>query len=247
MGRTRFAVLIGSVLLASSALVQAQNAYTSRPANVRAGPDRAYPLITQLAPGTPVDVSGCLSDWSWCDVGFDDTHGWVYAPSLAYVYEGSRVPLYSYAPSLGLPIITFSLGSYWDRYYRGRPFFSQRDEWEHRHITHMRPHGPPPHAGPPPHGGPGVRPQPGGARSEFGRRGGTAAPQRAAPQRAAPERTAPGRAPPGREITPRREAPQRGAPPSRGEQRGEQNRGSEHPQSGRGDNRRDESRSEPPR
>lgn len=237
MGRIRSAFLAGAVLLAGSALAQAQNAYTSRAANVRAGPDRTYPLVAQLAPGTGVDVSGCLSDWSWCDVGFDDTHGWVYAPSLSYVYQGSRVPFYAYAPSFGLPVITFSLGSYWDQYYRGRPFFSQRAQWESRRIPHRRPSGPPPRSGPPPqHAAAGFRPQPGRPGPEP--RGGSAMPERGAPQRGSRES---GRANTGREVTPHREAPQRGAAPARGPQPDEKGRGSEHPQSsGRDDNRRKE-------
>lgn len=269
MGRTRYALLTGTLLLAGSALVHAQNAYTSRPANVRAGPDRSYPLVAQLAPGTPVDIDGCLDDWSWCDVGFDDTHGWVYSPSLAYDYQGSRVPFYTYAPSFGLPIITFSLGSYWDRYYRGRPWFAQRRDWDRRHIPHRRPPGPPPRSSPPPRGAGGFRPQPGGAGPTFRPRGDTRVPERreparAAPERAPPERTVPQREPrengnfarpntgrqitprPGRQITPPRQAPQRGASPGRDAQRGEPGRGGERPQSGRGDNRGDHRRGEEP-
>jgi uncharacterized protein YraI len=135
-----FAVL----LLAPFGIASAQDAYTSRPMNVRAGPDREYPLVAQLGPGAPVDVRGCLSDWSWCDVSFDGNRGWVYAGGLSFVYQGARVPLYSYGPQLGLPIITFSLGTYWNQYYRGRPWYGQRDTWAHRRMPpHMRPPGRP--------------------------------------------------------------------------------------------------------
>src|SRR5512146_3546671 len=94
------------LLLAASGIASAQNACTSRPMNVCAGPDRQYPLVAQLGRGAPLDVHGCLSDWSWCDVSFDDSRGWIYAGGLSFVYQGERVPLYSYAPRLGLPIIT---------------------------------------------------------------------------------------------------------------------------------------------
>ena len=43
----------------------------------------------------------------------------MYAGGISFVYNGDRVPLYSYGPRLGLPIITFSLGAYWGNYYRG--------------------------------------------------------------------------------------------------------------------------------
>jgi uncharacterized protein YraI len=133
------------LLLAACGIASAQNAYTSRPIDVHAGPDQDYPLVAQLGPGAPLDVHGCLSDWSWCDVSFeDDDRGWVYADGVSFVYEGDRVPLYAYAPRLGLPIITFSLGAYWGHYYRERPWYSQRDTWEHRRLPpHMRPPGRP--------------------------------------------------------------------------------------------------------
>jgi hypothetical protein len=64
---------------------------------------------------------------------------------LTYSYQGARVPFYDYAPSFGIPIITFSIGSYWDRYYRGRPWYGRRDYWVNRSPpNHMRPQGPPP-------------------------------------------------------------------------------------------------------
>lgn len=149
---------LGALLLASLGLASAQDAYTARPMNVRAGPNRDYPLVAQLDAGAPLDVHGCLDDWSWCDVSFDDNRGWVYAGGISFVYEGQRVPLYSYGPHLGLPVITFSLMTYWGSYYRGRPWYAQRDRWSHRTLPpHNRPHGPQ-FSGPPPalHGRPGT-------------------------------------------------------------------------------------------
>lgn len=141
---------LGALLLASLGLASAQDAYTSRPMNVRAGPNREYPLVARLDAGAPLDVHGCLDDWSWCDVSFDDTRGWIYAGGVSFVYQGARVPLYSYGPSLGLPIISFSLMTYWGDHYRGRPWYAQRDTWSHRTLPpHTRPPGRP-HAGPPP-------------------------------------------------------------------------------------------------
>jgi uncharacterized protein YraI len=152
---------LGAVLLASLGLASAQDAYTTRPMNVRAGPNRDYPLVAQLDAGAPLDVHGCLDDWSWCDVSFEDSRGWIYAGGVSFVYEGQRVPLYSYGPHLGLPVITFSLMSYWGSYYRGRPWYAQRDTWSHRTLPpRNRPHGqqfagPPPGAhGPEEHGRP---------------------------------------------------------------------------------------------
>ena len=137
---------LASLLVAIPFTASAQEAFTSRSVNVRAGPDTSYPAVATLGGGAPVEVMGCLDDWSWCDVVFGYNRGWVYAPYLTYVYQGARVPFYTYAPSFGIPIVAFSLGSYWDRYYRGRPWYGRRDYWERREPRHVRPPGPPPRA-----------------------------------------------------------------------------------------------------
>ncbi len=199
MGRTILALL---ALVGAAA--QSQEAFTRQPANVRAGPDRSYPLVSQLGPGAPVQVMGCLDDWSWCDVAFDDNRGWVYGPFLLYGVPDDRVSLYTYGPSLGIPIIGFSLGSYWDDHYRQRSWYGGRDEWSHRE--------PPPHhapAGLPPHAvyTPGMHPNRGGqapqraepsARAQEARPGSERGPAHAAQQSAprGPEHAAqPGSAP----------------------------------------------------
>ncbi len=141
---------LGVVLLAALGIATAQNAYTAKPMNVRAGPDREYPLVAQLDAGTPLDVHGCLDGWSWCDVSFEGNRGWMYGGGIDFEYNGGRVPLYSYGPQLGLPIITFSIGTYWGNYYRGRPWYAQRDTWAHRDFPR-----------PARLSGPAERPQPG--------------------------------------------------------------------------------------
>jgi uncharacterized protein YraI len=147
--RKLLTVGLASVLLAISFATSAQDAFTTRSVNVRAGPDTSYPAVATLGGGVPVQVMGCLDDWSWCDVAFEDNRGWIYAPYLSYVYQGARVPFYTYAPSFGIPIIGFSVGSYWDRYYRGRPWYGRRDYWERREPQHVRPSGPAPRSTPP--------------------------------------------------------------------------------------------------
>ncbi len=144
-------LLFGVCLLGLSAAAAAQNAVTTEPVSVYAGPDDSYPPVAQLDADSPVQVMGCLDDWSWCDVVFADNRGWLYAPDITYEYEGGYVPLYTYAPGLGIPVVQFTIGDYWGRYYHGRPWYAQRDEWVHREPPHhRRPPGPPPSAGPPP-------------------------------------------------------------------------------------------------
>jgi uncharacterized protein YraI len=141
---------LGALLLICSAAAMPQNAVTTEPADLYAGPDDAYPVVAQLDPNTPIQVMGCLDDWSWCDVTVEAARGWMYSPNITYYYEGGYVPLYSYAPSLGIAVVPFSVDIYWGRYYHDRPWYSRREEWAHRSIDHRRPPGPPPSAGPPP-------------------------------------------------------------------------------------------------
>lgn len=224
----------GALLLAASGIASAQNAYTAKPMNVRAGPNRDYPLVAQLDAGTPLDVRGCLSDWSWCDVSFDDNRGWVYSGGVSFVYQGERVPLYSYAPSLGLAVITFSLGAYWDDYYRGRPWYSQREQWSHRRLPeHQRPPGRP-HEGPPPMRNAGPAPE----QHMNAPRTRRVSPQPM--QHAAPSTMEHGRPPAGGRPEARGEEQGRGAPPARGGQQPQRNPQSGHPPSSRGGSNHDE-------
>lgn len=212
----RTAPWLGALLLVVSIAASAQDAFTTRTVNVRAGPDTSYPAVAALGPGAPVQVMGCLDDWSWCDVVFGDNRGWVYAPYLSYVYQGYRVPFYSYAPSFGIPIITFSLGSYWDRYYRGRPWYGRRDYWaSHGEPRHVRPSGPPPRSTPPP---PRAYPQAGDRRGYDGNRTweGNRPPSTRAgtpPQLQGPRPALQNGPPPGsRGVEPRTTGPTRNAP-----------------------------------
>ena len=145
---TRLRLYFGVPLVMFSAAALADNAMTTESTDLYAGPDDSYPVVAELDSNSPIQVMGCLDDWSWCDVVAADVRGWMYAPDITYGYEGGYVPLYQYAPSLGIAVVPFSLDVYWGRYYHGRPWYSQRTEWEHREIHHRRPSGPPPHAGP---------------------------------------------------------------------------------------------------
>ncbi|MDO8457384.1 MAG: SH3 domain-containing protein [Burkholderiaceae bacterium] len=109
-----------------------QLGYTSRVANLRAGPSQDYPVVATLPSGVSMTVVGCLSDYRWCDVVVGQYRGWVYAGSIVYPYQGRSVPLMTYGPSIGIGITAFSLGNYWDNYYRGYPWYPQRQRWINR-------------------------------------------------------------------------------------------------------------------
>jgi uncharacterized protein YraI len=162
------AILLGLALLAPDAQAQ-WAAYTTKDAHLRAGPRVDYPVVAILPAGTEVAVQGCLADYSWCDVIAGDERGWVYAGNIEYLYQNEPVPLLDYGPQIGVVVIPFILGDYWDHYYVGRPWYGDRDVWIRkprpplppRPIRPPRPPAPPPGAVPiPPRHEPLPRPMP---------------------------------------------------------------------------------------
>jgi uncharacterized protein YraI len=108
----------------------AQQAIVNAGTYLRAGPDQTYPLVAQLAPGTPATVMGCLSDYGWCDVVVPGgMRGWLFSGRLDYTYQGVSVPLISIGAAIGVPIIAFSLDAYWGNYYRDRPWYREPHWW----------------------------------------------------------------------------------------------------------------------
>jgi uncharacterized protein YraI len=150
-------------------------AYTNQPVNLMAGPGTGYPIIVGLAPNEPVEVMDCVSTYDWCDVVLDDFRGWLPGVTLNYPYQGSDVPLESYGAVIGLPVIAFSLDTYWNRFYRNQPWYGERERW--RHEGPPRPYVPG-HAPVPGHGQP--VPPPRGAMPPH-------APQPQMPPRMAPQ------------------------------------------------------------
>ncbi|MFN7102896.1 MAG: SH3 domain-containing protein [Pseudorhizobium sp.] len=99
--------------------------------NMRSGPSTAYPAVTVIPVGAPVTIHGCMSTVNWCDVAFSGGRGWVSGNYVQAAYQQRRVnvgPRY-YQP-LGIPTVTFQVGNYWDRHYRGRDFYRDRDRWD---------------------------------------------------------------------------------------------------------------------
>jgi uncharacterized protein YraI len=127
-----FAVVMAAIPLAANA----QQAYAIGGASIFAGPGPDYPVVAQLGPGAGVRINGCLAGYQWCDISFGPNRGWAYAGDLGYPYHNNRVPVLSYGPQLALPIVTFSLGTYWDRYYRARPWYHERTQWERHWNDH---------------------------------------------------------------------------------------------------------------
>jgi uncharacterized protein YraI len=121
--------VLSATLLAPVAASAAEGFATAN-VNMRSGPSTNYPAVTVIPVGAPVEIHGCLATANWCDVSFSRGRGWVSGSYVQAVYQSSRVyvaPQY-YRP-LGIPTVTFQLDNYWDRNYRNRDFYRDRDYW----------------------------------------------------------------------------------------------------------------------
>ena len=143
--------------LAAPAMAQAELAQMTGDAYLYAGPDPGYPMVATLYAGTTVDVQGCTAGWQWCDVIVANLRGWVPGAYLEYDYDNQPVLISNYGATIGIPIVSFSLGWYWGNFYRGMPFYDQYRYW----YGWRPPYRPPPqpfprgpwHPGPGWHGG----------------------------------------------------------------------------------------------
>ncbi len=126
-GQAVVAGLLGA--LAFPAAANAQTAVTTTELNLRAGPSNDFPVVTTIPDDARVRVHGCIARYSWCDVSWDEERGWAYGAYLSYPYRGRYVVVSEYGDDIDLPIITYSVGTYWDRYYRSRPWYSSRSRW----------------------------------------------------------------------------------------------------------------------
>jgi uncharacterized protein YraI len=117
------------VTLATAPSHAQQLAYVSTDANLRAGPSGDFPVVAVLGGGVAITVEGCVEDYRWCDVFVGPHRGWLHAANIVYPYQGANVPLLTYGAAIGIGVIGFSVGSYWDNYYRARPWYPQRQRW----------------------------------------------------------------------------------------------------------------------
>ncbi|WP_322023013.1 SH3 domain-containing protein [Burkholderia sp. BCC1977] len=188
--RSLCVVLFGIAAIPGIADAQS-SAYTNSGAEIYAGPAPDYPVVAEVPPGTALDVLGCLSDYAWCDVALPGVRGWIDAEQLDYPYQGNYVPLLEYGAIIGVPVTGFAIGAYWDRYYRHRPWFHDRDRWERRAEPRVGPGGMPPGYGHPQPGGPMQRTPGAAAPAQHdarpsATRGGWNGPNRAPAPQAAP-------------------------------------------------------------
>ena len=138
MRKIILATMLASLALpVTPAMARIHSAWTVRTTVMRAGPDYDYPAVQRIGRNAQVSIYGCLNDWSWCDVGYRYDRGWVAGRDLVADYRGRRHGISSY---LGIGILSFIFGSYWDSHYRGRPFYNERSRWERHYYDNYQSH-----------------------------------------------------------------------------------------------------------
>jgi len=115
-------------LFATTAAIAGEG-YVTTDVSLRAGPDSSYPDVGLLYAGTTVAIEGCVNGWSWCDVVTGDSRGWLPANYLQQEYQGQRVLVPEYGVRIGIPIVAFVFGAYWDSHYRHRSWYGEREHW----------------------------------------------------------------------------------------------------------------------
>lgn len=139
--KTRPFVATALMLAGLAGLANAQNAFTNRTVNLHAGPDRNYPTVSVVGPGAMVYVNGCLRNFNWCDVSSGPLRGWANARNLNYTYGGRPMAIYGNGARFGLPVVGYTMGSYWDTHYRAQPWYgTHRHNW-HPSQAYVAPHG----------------------------------------------------------------------------------------------------------
>jgi uncharacterized protein YraI len=125
-------LFVAAAMLVLPIAANAQLAYTAETVPLHAGPAEDYPVVAILGSGFAVTIQGCTQDYSWCDVLAGPHRGWIYGRYIVYSYQGTYVPVINYGAAIGIGVVTFVVGSYWQNHYTDRHWYRQMPHWVHR-------------------------------------------------------------------------------------------------------------------
>lgn len=126
------ALVLAAAMLVVPAAANAEVAYAAETARLRVGPGSDYPVVAILGRGYAVNVQACLRDYSWCDVIAGTHRGWVSAEKLSYFHDGAYFPVIDYGAAIGIGVVGFIIGNYWQDHYIARPWYRQIPQLRHR-------------------------------------------------------------------------------------------------------------------
>jgi uncharacterized protein YraI len=126
-----------AVMLMASAALAAGTATTTTATTwyapsvnqLHSGPDATFPVVASVPANAQMTVYGCLQNWSWCDVAWNDQRGWLPGSSIQTVYQSKPAYITEVAPAMNVPVETYSTATYWDTHYQSAPFYTQRERY----------------------------------------------------------------------------------------------------------------------
>jgi len=99
------AALLGVALVSGPAAAVTAYSPTGH-LNVRSGPGFQFPVVSQIQAKVPAEITGCVSDYSWCSVALPGgTTGWASGPYLVTSATGTPKNLQVAGASLNIPIV----------------------------------------------------------------------------------------------------------------------------------------------
>jgi uncharacterized protein YraI len=100
------AALLGAAVVTTPALAVVMAFSPTGNLNVRSGPGFQYPVVNKIAANVPVEITGCVSDYSWCGVALPGgVTGWASAPYLVTKATGQPKNLQVAGASLNIAVI----------------------------------------------------------------------------------------------------------------------------------------------
>lgn len=121
-------------LFSFSPVAGAAEAYTTTAIHMRAGPDADFPIVATLQRGERIELLDCIEGAEWCEVETSyGERGWTASYYLQTSYNGQTIGARDFAYDGGTRIVIFQTAPYWDRYYRNKSFYKNRDQWSNGH------------------------------------------------------------------------------------------------------------------
>ena len=106
-----------------AAAMAASPSITLQTVNLRAGPGTQFPVLATLPSRAPRTTFGCNLNYSWCDVAWGRSRGWVSASMIQVIHAGQpAVVTPAVAVSAGLAVVAFNQ-AYWAAHYVGQPWY----------------------------------------------------------------------------------------------------------------------------
>jgi uncharacterized protein YraI len=97
---------MGATIVTTAALAVVMAFSPTGNLNVRSGPGFQYQVVNKIAANVPVEITGCVSDYSWCSVALPGgVTGWASAPYLVTKAAGQPKNMGVVGAQLGVPVV----------------------------------------------------------------------------------------------------------------------------------------------